>query len=195
MTNREKIKHEALKLFAEFGYHQTSVRMIAKNVGIRESAIYNHFPSKKDLFLELVHDGKKRVQAASYINEEMLELLDNPELFFTQFIDKVIEVWTKLEERMFTKMMIQAKFNSSVEFDLTLNDLFAGISNILEIVFEELRNYGYIKDYDNELLSEQFLAPLVVLKFRFLINNFFDKEQVLNYARKHASFFWEQIKL
>ncbi len=195
MTNREKIKQEALKLFAEFGYHQTSVRMIAKNVGIRESAIYNHFPSKKDLFLELVHDGKKRVQAASYINEEMLELLNNPELFFTQFIDKVIEVWTKLEERMFTKMMIQAKFNSSVEFDLTLNDLFAGISNILEIVFEELRNYGYIKDYDNELLSEQFLAPLVVLKFRFLINNFFDKEQVLNYARKHASFFWEQIKL
>ncbi len=195
MTNREKIKQEALKLFAEFGYHQTSVRMIAKNVGIRESAIYNHFPSKKDLFLELVHDGKKRVQAASYINEEMLELLNNPELFFTQFIDKIIEVWTKLEERMFTKMMIQAKFNSSVEFDLTLNDLFAGISNILEIVFEELRNYGYIKDYDNELLSEQFLAPLVVLKFRFLINNFFDKEQVLNYARKHASFFWEQIKL
>ncbi len=195
MTNREKIKQEALKLFAEFGYHQTSVRMIAKNVGIRESAIYNHFPSKKDLFLELVHDGKKRVQAASYINEEMLELLNNPELFFTQFIDKVIEVWTKLEERMFTKMMIQAKFNSSVEFDLTLNDLFAGISNILEIVFEELRNYGYIKDYDNELLSEQFLAPLVVLKFRFLINNFFDKEQVLNYARKHASFFWEQIKI
>ncbi len=195
MTNREKIKQEALKLFAEFGYHQTSVRMIAKNVGIRESAIYNHFPSKKDLFLELVHDGKKRVQAASYINEEMLELLNNPELFFTQFIDKVIEVWTKLEERMFTKMMIQAKFNSSVEFDLTLNDLFAGISNILEIVFEELRNYGYIKDYDNELLTEQFLAPLVVLKFRFLINNFFDKEQVLNYARKHASFFWEQIKL
>ncbi len=195
MTNREKIKQEALKLFAEFGYHQTSVRMIAKNVGIRESAIYNHFPSKKDLFLELVHDGKKRVQAASYINEEMLELLNNPELFFTQFIDKVIEVWTKLEERMFTKMMIQAKFNSSVEFDLTLNDLFAGISNILEIVFEELRNYGYIKDYDNELLTEQFLAPLVVLKFRFLINNFFDKEQVLNYARKHALFFWEQIKL
>ncbi len=195
MTNREKIKKEALKLFSEFGYHQTSIRMIAKNVGIRESAIYNHFSSKKELFLELVNDGKKRVRAASYIDDDLLNMLGKPELFFQKFIEKVVDVWSNLDERMFTKMMIQAKFNASVEYDLTLNDLFSGIANILEIVFEELRNYGFIKDYDNELLSEQFIAPLVVLKFRFLINNFYDKKQVLDYAKKHAQFFWEQIKL
>ncbi len=194
MTNREKIKSEALKLFAELGYHQTSVRMIAKRVGIRESAIYNHFPSKKDLFLELVREGKKRTEASNYITDELLNELSTPEKFFDDFIENVINVWTQVDERMFTRIMIQAKFNSSVDFDFTLNDLFSGISTLLEIVFGQLRTYGFIKDYDDELLTEQFLAPLIVLKFRFLINNFFDKEQVLNYGKKHAKFFWEQIK-
>ncbi len=194
MTNREKIKSEALKLFAELGYHQTSVRMIAKRVGIRESAIYNHFPSKKDLFLELVREGKKRTEASNYITDELLNELSTPEKFFDDFIENVINVWTQVDERMFTRIMIQAKFNSSVDFDFTLNDLFSGISTLLEIVFGQLRTYGFIKDYDDELLTEQFLAPLIVLKFRFLINNFFDKEQVLNYGKKHAKFFWEQIR-
>jgi AcrR family transcriptional regulator len=194
MTNREKIKVEALKLFSENGYYQSSVRMIAQKVGIRESAIYNHFPSKKAIFLELINDGQERANASTFVNDELLEKLDNPEKFFDLFAEKIIDLWTTLEERMFTKMMIQAKFNASVDFDLTLNDLFSSISEVLEIVFEQLSNYDYIKPYDKELLTEQFLAPLIVLKFRFLINNFFDKEQVLAYAKKHIRFFWENVK-
>jgi AcrR family transcriptional regulator len=194
MTNREKIKVEALKLFSENGYYQSSVRMIAQKVGIRESAIYNHFPSKKAIFLELINDGQERANASTFVNDELLEKLDNPEKFFDLFAEKIIDLWTTLEERMFTKMMIQAKFNASVDFDLTLNDLFSSISEVLEIVFEQLSNYDYIKPYDKELLTEQFLAPLIVLKFRFLINNFFDKEQVLAYAKKHIHFFWENVK-
>jgi AcrR family transcriptional regulator len=194
MTNREKIKVEALKLFSENGYYQSSVRMIAQKVGIRESAIYNHFPSKKAIFLELINDGKDRANASSFVNDELLDKLDNPERFFDLFAEKIIDLWTTLEERMFTKMMIQAKFNSSVDFDLTLNDLFSSISEVLEIVFEQLSNYDYIKPYDKELLTEQFLAPLIVLKFRFLINNYFDKEQVLAYAKKHIRYFWENVK-
>jgi len=194
MTNREKIKVEALKLFSENGYYQSSVRMIAQKVGIRESAIYNHFPSKKAIFLELINDGKDRANASSFVNDELLDKLDNPERFFDLFAEKIIDLWTTLEERMFTKMMIQAKFNSSVDFDLTLNDLFSSISEVLEIVFEQLSNYDYIKPYDKELLTEQFLAPLIVLKFRFLINNYFDKEQVLAYAKKHIRYFWENVR-
>jgi AcrR family transcriptional regulator len=190
----EKIKVEALKLFSENGYYQSSVRMIAQKVGIRESAIYNHFPSKKAIFLELINDGQERANASTFVNDELLEKLDNPEKFFDLFAEKIIDLWTTLEERMFTKMMIQAKFNASVDFDLTLNDLFSSISEVLEIVFEQLSNYDYIKPYDKELLTEQFLAPLIVLKFRFLINNFFDKEQVLAYAKKHIRFFWENVK-
>ena len=50
MTTKEKIVETALDLFAQRGYDGVSIRDIARAVGIRESSIYNHFPSKRAVF-------------------------------------------------------------------------------------------------------------------------------------------------
>ena len=50
MTTKEKILDTALELFSRHGYDGASVRDIARAVGIRESSLYNHFPSKRALF-------------------------------------------------------------------------------------------------------------------------------------------------
>jgi len=46
---REKIFDAAVDLFAERGYDRTSVREIARTVGITESAVYRHYPSKESI--------------------------------------------------------------------------------------------------------------------------------------------------
>lgn len=50
MTTKEKITESALELFSQRGYDGVSIRDIARAVGIRESSIYNHFESKRDIF-------------------------------------------------------------------------------------------------------------------------------------------------
>ncbi len=50
MTTKEKILDAALELFSQRGYGGVSVRDIARAVGIRESSLYNHFPSKRAVF-------------------------------------------------------------------------------------------------------------------------------------------------
>ena len=45
-STRQKILDSATKLFATKGYTETSIRELAAAVGVREAAIYNHFPSK-----------------------------------------------------------------------------------------------------------------------------------------------------
>ena len=50
MTTKEKILDTALELFSRQGYDGASVRAIARAVGIRESSLYNHFPSKRAVF-------------------------------------------------------------------------------------------------------------------------------------------------
>ena len=51
---RQAILDAALALFAEKGYYGTSLRDVARAVGIRESAIYNYFPGKEALFEALL---------------------------------------------------------------------------------------------------------------------------------------------
>ncbi|HET6581378.1 MAG TPA: TetR/AcrR family transcriptional regulator [Methanoregula sp.] len=46
---RDKIFDAAVELFAERGYDRTSVRDIAGAVGITESAVYRHYPSKESI--------------------------------------------------------------------------------------------------------------------------------------------------
>lgn len=48
---REEIISAAARLFCEKGYEGTSVRDIAREVGITEGLIYHYFPSKADLIV------------------------------------------------------------------------------------------------------------------------------------------------
>ena len=46
---KKKIFENAIKLFTQKGYENVSIHDIAESVGIRQSAVYNHFKSKQDI--------------------------------------------------------------------------------------------------------------------------------------------------
>ncbi len=49
LTTREKILDVAIDSIARRGFEAVSIRDIAREVGIRESSIYNHFKSKYEI--------------------------------------------------------------------------------------------------------------------------------------------------
>ncbi len=51
---RDAILQAAYQLFLENGYHASSMRQIAQQAGIALGGIYNHFPSKEEIFLAVV---------------------------------------------------------------------------------------------------------------------------------------------
>lgn len=53
-NTKEDLRESARQLFARHGYEGVSMRDIAGSVGIRQSAIYNHFSSKQDLLVDLM---------------------------------------------------------------------------------------------------------------------------------------------
>src|SRR5271167_1864849 len=61
---RQAILDAALHVFAEKGYFGSSLRDIASAVGVRESALYNYFPSKEALFDALIL-AEQQVRAES----------------------------------------------------------------------------------------------------------------------------------
>ena len=50
---KEIILNTALKLFADKGYHATSISAIAKEAGISKGLMYNYFESKESLLIKL----------------------------------------------------------------------------------------------------------------------------------------------
>ncbi|NVJ21673.1 MULTISPECIES: TetR/AcrR family transcriptional regulator [Myxococcus] len=54
---RRRILETALQLFASRGYHDTSIRDLAKVLELQPSALYAHFASKEHVLAELVRIG------------------------------------------------------------------------------------------------------------------------------------------
>ena len=59
-STKEKITATALALFAQRGYDGVSVRDICKQVGIKESSLYYHFPSKQAILTTLLSHFENR---------------------------------------------------------------------------------------------------------------------------------------
>ena len=54
----------ALEVFASQGFHTTSMDGIAGAAGVTKPVLYQHFGSKRDLYLELLRDVGDRLMAA-----------------------------------------------------------------------------------------------------------------------------------
>ena len=66
VNNKEKIFNVSVDLFSERGYDGVSIRQIAREVGIKESSIYNHYPSK-----EAILDSILNYYIDKMLSEEM----------------------------------------------------------------------------------------------------------------------------
>jgi AcrR family transcriptional regulator len=58
---RGRILRAALALYSEYGFHGTSIRQIASQVGINPATLYAHYPSKEQILAELVLLGHQEL--------------------------------------------------------------------------------------------------------------------------------------
>src|SRR5271167_649435 len=63
-NRRIQLLDAAARLFNERGFHATSMRDIAKAVGMLSGSIYYHFDSKDEMLLAVYQEGKRRVAEA-----------------------------------------------------------------------------------------------------------------------------------
>ncbi|MFL6028436.1 MAG: TetR/AcrR family transcriptional regulator, partial [Gaiellaceae bacterium] len=56
-TRRNELTRQAARLFAEKGYHGTSIGDLAEAMGVQKGSLYAHIESKADLLWEVARDG------------------------------------------------------------------------------------------------------------------------------------------
>ena len=83
---KQLIMQVALELFANEGYHPTSISKIAKKAGISKGLTYNYFESKEDLLKSVVQEGFKEI--FKYFDPNKDGILTKEEFVF--FIEKSV---------------------------------------------------------------------------------------------------------
>ena len=192
MNTKDKIRHEALKLFSSQGYDAVSVRDIARAVGVKESSLYNHFKNKQDIFDDILREYAQRTEA--FFNQmnvtgedkqftvdtrtiEMYQTMSNEafeamcapifDFYFMDEINVMLRRMLTLEQFRspeLAKLYREISFDTSLDFQAQL--------------FGALMASGHFVSCDPYVLALAFFAPI------FLIFTKFDNdEQQLDEAR------------
>jgi len=69
---RAQLLAVARRVFGRNGFHSVSMDAVAKEAGVTKPILYDHFPSKKDLYLALLDGDLENLQ------EQVQEALDSP---------------------------------------------------------------------------------------------------------------------
>jgi len=83
---RRQLLDVAQEAFAEAGFHGTSMDDIADAAGVTKPVLYQHFPSKRDLYLELLEDvGQQLLEAITTATDEATTPRRQVEVGFTAY--------------------------------------------------------------------------------------------------------------
>lgn len=192
---KAKILKESKALFSELGYKSASVRKIASKVGIRESALYNHFKNKEEIFLEVA----KEIFASpfSFSNENIQELALKGKPFLQKYtMQYKLLTFDKNNESMFRILLIELLQNKVLreQFMSSFHD--KNIKVLSEGFFIMMQN-DLIRSQDPMMISYEFLSTLFYIRLQVTLLRFdsISTNLLSTQFEKHVDFFWESIKV
>ena len=192
---KEKILKVSTKLFSELGYKGASVRKIAKEVGIRESAIYNHYKNKEEIFLEVA----KGIFSFSFAmsTKQMQELALQGKPFLSGFAMQYKKLtFDKANENMFRLLMIELMQNKDLREQFQSEFHSKNIKLLSEGFFIMMQN-SMIKSSDPMLLAYEFMSTLFYIRLQVMLLHVdaHSTEALATQFEKHVDFFWESVKV
>ena len=160
---RQLILDAALDLFAERGYHATSMRALAGAVGVRESAIYHYFESKEAILGAVVEEHfRARVAIAERVvsgspRRPLADLL-------ASLAARLLEHMQEPDEKKLMRIAMSLGPRFLGEQQSPLVRLRQNVRAPFHRIIDQLQRQGKVrKDVDREAFMLAFGAPLLVL--------------------------------
>lgn len=192
---KAKILKVATALFSELGYRGASVRKIASAVGIRESAIYNHYKNKEEIFLEV----SKEIFSSPFSlkDENIKETALKGKAYLNKFtMQYKLLTFDKSNENMFRLLMIELLQNKELREQFMTDFHDRNVKELSEGFFIMMQN-NLIRSADPMTIAYEFISTLFYIRLQVTLLRF-DNNSTNHLAtmfEKHVDFFWESIKI
>jgi AcrR family transcriptional regulator len=198
---KRRILEVAIDLFSQNGYSAVSVREITKAVGIKESALYNHFKTKEQILETIYQIFKNAVEENALPRIEQLEIILKSmdlEVFLQQGFEQFKRT---VENPTLTKMwriLNIEQYRDQRAREIILTYIYQRTINFLEIAFRVLQENKKIKEqYSPKLLAIEYQYPIFTIMTEYLLLTFDNKEtkELEQKVKQHIQFFTDNVKL
>ncbi len=198
MNTKDKIIDVALERFSTYGYASVSVRDLAKEVGIKESSLYNHFKNKQDIFDTII----ERCMAKVMKHYQTMHLDQTLQGDFTVYRGISEDVLLNIaydhfrfyvedvDMKRFRRILIIEQFKNETIQQIYHTQFFDGAIQFQTQLFKHLGDTGHLRVEDPERLAYAFYTPIFFLMHRYDRYN----DEVKLQLSAHIHHFIEQYK-
>jgi AcrR family transcriptional regulator len=179
-TRRNELTRQAARLFAEKGYHGTSIGDLADAMGVQKGSLYAHIDSKADLLWDVARDGAAAFHVALDSVDETLPATEKIRLALRAHLRVVAEQldvatvfireWRYLEgerreEFISERRRYEERFRSLFREGRELGELRADLDDATATLLAlSAANWAYTwirSDTDTDELGDRFYAFLL----------------------------------
>lgn len=199
-STKEKIFDISIDLFSQKGFDAVSVREIAREVGIRESSIYNHYKNKEAILDAIIDYFMSELTLSSPPEEEMEKLMETPELFFEvggkaflerMSVPKTEKIWRIISIELYHNQKIREFFKK---------ELLEVPINAWEDIFTKMMEKKVIKQVNARVVAYEYFSFAIYLYFEYFVLDYNETgetfiEVVWERMANHAQFILDAIKL
>lgn len=197
ISTKEKIFDVSLDLFSQKGFDAVSVREIAREVGIRESSIYNHYKSKDAIRDSIFQYFKKELMKMRPPEAKNLEKTDKikPEIFI-QRANLTLNLFkdSKMEKifRIISSEQFRDERARKIMLRCLINEPYSFSKKVLEIML----NNGIIDNIDPNIKAMEFQYTIFSLFQEYLLlrSDGADTSKNEKLIEKHLEYFVNSLK-
>jgi len=201
MNNKEKIFNVSIDLFSKHGYDGVSIRQIAREVGIKESSIYNHYKSKESIMDSILKYYIKQMISEDIPIDQASENLDKSfdyfyraglEAFSSQLRD---EKMSKITRIIFIESYHNEKIRDFLKKSI-LEDAITGWINLFDLMkYKKLIR----DDVDSRQLAESFYKYGLFMLYEHYVINYPEDDgkfvdELCEKSERHIKLIYESVR-
>ncbi|AFA50070.1 TetR/AcrR family transcriptional regulator [Acetobacterium woodii] len=193
MKTKEQLLHQAVIMFIENGYDNTSINDITSACNITKGAFYHHFKNKDDVFIQaiqvIIEEIKiwtdKKISSSDNIKELIQNSFDYSGYFsYSKYYDNV---------NSDTYLVLIDSIKKFPEFKTKVADYIYGGIPLIEEKFREAQQNGEVKkDIDPHFLALQIAVLVEGLMFACAVTG--TEASLIMNGKKIAQNIWTMIK-
>ncbi len=194
---KQDILLNALDFFAVNGYNGTSMRMLAKHVGIKPSTLYYYFEGKEAILSALFELLQVDVVQEKLEQEMDDAILDDPLQSMQFYSDWLVVGLEDHHTRYFLQLLITEQFRNETAHRLLKEGIMNRHQPFWRRLFQKWMQEKKIRDDNPNSLTAEFLAALGYFHMGLLF--FWDDKSRRNVIQKqiqyHIQFFYNVVRV
>ncbi|WP_377889964.1 TetR/AcrR family transcriptional regulator [Alkalihalobacillus sp. R86527] len=189
-ATRMKIINSAKELFLENGFDKTSTEQIAKHAEVGSGTVFNYFPTKSELLIEVMRDDFVQEKR----NDPPFQMKETAEETVQAYLTERLESFSMLDKRLFREVITASlnAYQSRPGFLTSLMELDFMFIDELIALLEKLKDTNKLEmQFDSSTAAEVIYSSVMFESLLFLYVDEKELHEITERIEKKINFIFK----